>query len=257
MRQAPHRFARAFTQGDEKCDGRQGGCAADLGNEEADRWWRACEVASFTCTPLGGRARTSTTFVCGGRRLASGPSASRSYGHQARARARRSDGQDAAARADRVDLRRWLRPRRGGKWAGEHGNVTSRSPTPAADVLNEDEVADTALGPAALHRARTAAGGAQFLRARQVAGEGRLSADAGRRYATTATVGLVGMGRIGRGHRASRLEAFQVCRSSIIAASRNRTACRYKHYPGSSIDMARDVDAADGDRAGRRQRPRT
>jgi lactate dehydrogenase-like 2-hydroxyacid dehydrogenase len=95
------------------------------------------------------------------------------------------------------------------KWAGEHGVIVTNTP----GVLNE-EVADTAgkwlekgyrLTPASLR---------------------------------DATVGLVGMGRIGQAI-ARRLEAFQV---KVVYHSRKpQSGVTYKHYP-DLVAMARDVD---------------
>lgn len=115
------------------------------------------------------------------------------------------------------------------KWAGEHGIIVTNTP----DVLNE-EVADTALG-LLLCTVREFPQADRYLRA------GKWPAA---HYPLTKatlqgrTVGMVGMGRIGRAI-AKRLEAFNV---KVVYHSRNpQTGVDYKYYP-NLIDMARDVD---------------
>jgi lactate dehydrogenase-like 2-hydroxyacid dehydrogenase len=114
------------------------------------------------------------------------------------------------------------------KWAGEHGIVVTNTP----DVLNE-EVADTAIG-LLLCTLREFPQADRFLRA------GKWLEKA---YPLTPTlrgrtVGIVGMGRIGKAI-ARRLEAFGV---PVVYHSRNPQAgVAYKYYP-QLVDMARDVD---------------
>ena len=115
------------------------------------------------------------------------------------------------------------------KYAVEHNIVVSNTP----EVLNE-EVADTALG-LLLCTVREFPQAERFLRA------GKWTE---RQYPLTKatlrdrTVGMVGMGRIGRAI-ARRLEGFGV---PIVYHSRNPQAgVSYKHYP-KMVDMARDVD---------------
>src|SRR6185503_11762983 len=86
------------------------------------------------------------------------------------------------------------------KWAGEHGIMVTNTP----DVLNE-EVADTALG-LLLCTVRELPQAERFLRAGQWLKKGYRLTPATLRGAT---VGLVGMGRIGQAI-ARRLDAFQV-----------------------------------------------
>ncbi|MSP45455.1 MAG: 2-hydroxyacid dehydrogenase [Xanthobacteraceae bacterium] len=115
------------------------------------------------------------------------------------------------------------------KYAVEHNIVVSNTP----EVLNE-EVADTALG-LLLCTVREFPQAERFLRA------GKWTE---RQYPLTKatlrdrTVGMVGMGRIGRAI-ARRLEGFGV---PVVYHSRNPQAgVSYKHYP-KMVDMARDVD---------------
>jgi lactate dehydrogenase-like 2-hydroxyacid dehydrogenase len=114
------------------------------------------------------------------------------------------------------------------KWAGEHGIVVTNTP----DVLNE-EVADTAIG-LLLCTLREFPQADRYLRA------GKWLEKA---YPLTPTlrgrtVGIVGMGRIGKAI-ARRLEAFGV---PVVYHSRNPQAgVTYKYYP-KLVDMARDVD---------------
>jgi len=115
------------------------------------------------------------------------------------------------------------------KWAGEHGIVVTNTP----EVLNE-EVADTALG-LLLCTVRELPQSERYLRAgKWKAGHYPLT----KATLRDRTVGMVGMGRIGK-TIARRLEAFGV---PVVYHSRNAQAgVKYKHYP-KLIDMARDVD---------------
>ncbi len=115
------------------------------------------------------------------------------------------------------------------RWAGEHGIIVTNTP----DVLNE-EVADTALG-LLLCTLR------EFPQADRYVRAGKWPKSA---YPLTKatlqgrTVGMVGMGRIGRAI-AKRLEAFN---AKVVYHSRNpQSGVAYKHYP-KLVDMARDVD---------------
>ena len=115
------------------------------------------------------------------------------------------------------------------KWAGEHGIVVTNTP----EVLNE-EVADTAIG-LLLCTVREFPQSDRYLRAGKW-----LDAQYPLTKATLRdrTVGMVGMGRIGRAI-ARRLDAFGV---PVVYHSRNPQAgVSYKHYP-KLLDMARDVD---------------
>jgi lactate dehydrogenase-like 2-hydroxyacid dehydrogenase len=115
------------------------------------------------------------------------------------------------------------------KWAGEHGIVVTNTP----EVLNE-EVADTALG-LLLGTVRELPQSERYLRAgKWKAGHYPLT----KATLRDRTVGMVGMGRIGKAI-ARRLEAFGV---PVVYHSRNAQAgVKYKYYP-KLIDMARDVD---------------
>jgi lactate dehydrogenase-like 2-hydroxyacid dehydrogenase len=115
------------------------------------------------------------------------------------------------------------------KWAGEHGIIVTHTP----DVLNE-EVADTALG-LLLCTIREFPQADRYVRAGQWAqGHYPLS----RATLRNRTVGMVGMGRIGKAI-ARRLDAFGV---PVVYHSRNKQAgVEYKYYP-KLLDMARDVD---------------
>lgn len=115
------------------------------------------------------------------------------------------------------------------KWAGAHGIVVTNTP----GVLDE-EVADTALG-LLLCTVRELPQSERYLRA------GKWPAA---HYPLTKatlrnrTVGIVGMGRIGKAI-AKRLDAFGV---PVAYHSRNAQAgTNYKYYP-KLLDMARDVD---------------
>lgn len=115
------------------------------------------------------------------------------------------------------------------KWAGAHGITVCNTP----DVLNE-EVADTAIG-LLLATVREIPQAERYLRSGQWAEKGdyRLTASLRDR-----TVGMVGMGRIGRAI-ARRLDAMRV---PVVYHTRNPVAdLPYLHYP-NLLDMARDVD---------------
>src|SRR5712675_32247 len=115
------------------------------------------------------------------------------------------------------------------KWAGAHDILVTNTP----GVLNE-EVADTALG-LLLCTVRELPQAERFLRAGKWLEKGYRLTPASLR---DATVGLVGMGRIGQAI-ARRLEAFQV---KVVYHSRNpQPGVTYKHYP-DLVAMARDVD---------------
>ena len=115
------------------------------------------------------------------------------------------------------------------KWSGEHGIVVTNTP----DVLNE-EVADTALG-LLLCTVR------EFPQADRHVRDGKWPSSyypLSKATLRNRTVGMVGMGRIGRAI-ARRLEAFGV---PVVYHSRNpQTGVAYKYYP-KLLDMARDVD---------------
>ncbi|HEV2631450.1 MAG TPA: 2-hydroxyacid dehydrogenase [Pseudolabrys sp.] len=115
------------------------------------------------------------------------------------------------------------------KWSGEHGIVVTNTP----DVLNE-EVADTALG-LLLCTVR------EFPQADRYVRDGKWPSSyypLSKATLRNRTVGMVGMGRIGRAI-ARRLEAFGV---PVVYHSRNpQTGVAYKYYP-KLLDMARDVD---------------
>jgi lactate dehydrogenase-like 2-hydroxyacid dehydrogenase len=115
------------------------------------------------------------------------------------------------------------------KWAGQHGIVVTNTP----EVLNE-EVADTAVG-LLLCTAREFPQADRYVRAgKWVEKAYPLS----RATLRDRTVGMVGMGRIGKAI-ARRLEAFGV---PVVYHSRNPQAgVSYKYYP-KLVDMARDVD---------------
>jgi lactate dehydrogenase-like 2-hydroxyacid dehydrogenase len=115
------------------------------------------------------------------------------------------------------------------KWAGEHGIVVTNTP----EVLNE-EVADTALG-LLLCTVREFPQAERFLRAgKWPQGQYPLT----KATLRNRTVGMVGMGRIGRAI-ARRLDALGL---PVVYHSRNpQMGVSYKYYP-KLIDMARDVD---------------
>ncbi|CAL8980610.1 2-ketogluconate reductase [Rhodoplanes serenus] len=114
-------------------------------------------------------------------------------------------------------------------WAGRNGIVVTNTP----EVLDE-EVADTALG-LLLCTVRELPQAERHLRAGKWAETPyRLS----RATLRDRTVGLVGMGRIGRAI-ARRLDAFRV---PVVYHTRRPVAdVPYRHYP-SLVAMARDVD---------------
>jgi lactate dehydrogenase-like 2-hydroxyacid dehydrogenase len=115
------------------------------------------------------------------------------------------------------------------KWAGAHGITVTNTP----DVLNE-EVADTALG-LLLCTVREFPQAERYLRAGKWLEKPYPLTKATLR---DRTVGIVGMGRIGRAI-ARRLDAFGV---PVVYHSRNpQTGVPYRHYP-NLMDMARDVD---------------
>jgi lactate dehydrogenase-like 2-hydroxyacid dehydrogenase len=115
------------------------------------------------------------------------------------------------------------------KWAGEHGIVCTNTP----EVLNE-EVADTALG-LLLCTVREFPQADRYVRAGKWVEKGYPLTKATLR---DRTVGIVGMGRIGRAI-ARRIEAFGV---PIVYHTRNaQPDVPYRHYP-KLVDMARDVD---------------
>ena len=115
------------------------------------------------------------------------------------------------------------------RWAGAHGILVTNTP----DVLNE-EVADTALG-LLLCTVREFPQAERFLRAGKWIDKGYPLTKATLR---DRTVGMVGMGRIGKAI-VRRLEAFGV---PIVYHSRNaQPGVPYRHYP-KLVDMARDVD---------------
>ena len=115
------------------------------------------------------------------------------------------------------------------KWAGSHGLLVSNTP----DVLNE-EVADTAIG-LLLCTVREFPQAERYLRAGQwpQKGDYRLTASLRDR-----TVGMVGLGRIGRAI-ARRLDAMRV--PVVYHSRRAQTDVPYRHYP-KLLDMARDAD---------------
>jgi lactate dehydrogenase-like 2-hydroxyacid dehydrogenase len=116
------------------------------------------------------------------------------------------------------------------KWAGEHGIVVTNTP----EVLNE-EVADTALG-LLLNTVREFPQAERYLRAGKWAGQGHYPLT--KATLRNRTVGMVGMGRIGKAI-AKRLDAFGV---PVVYHSRNPQAgVDYKYY-SKLFDMARDVD---------------
>ena len=115
------------------------------------------------------------------------------------------------------------------RWAGEHGIVATNTP----EVLNE-EVADTALG-LLLCTVREFPQAERYLRAGKWVHKGYPLSKATLR---DRTVGMVGMGRIGRAI-ARRLDAFGV---PVVYHSRNaQPGVPYRHYP-RLVDMAHDVD---------------
>jgi lactate dehydrogenase-like 2-hydroxyacid dehydrogenase len=115
------------------------------------------------------------------------------------------------------------------KWAGAHGILVTNTP----DVLNE-EVADTALG-LLLCTVGEFPQAERFLRAgRWERGPYPLTSGTLR----DRTLGMVGMGRIGRAI-AKRLEAFGV--PVVYHTRRPHAGVAYKYYP-SLVTMAHDTD---------------
>ena len=113
--------------------------------------------------------------------------------------------------------------------AGKRGIVVTHTP----DVLTE-EVADTTIG-LLLCTVREFPQAERYLRAGKWPGD---NYPLSRATLRNRTIGLVGMGRIGRAI-AQRLEAFGV---PIVYHTRQpRPDLAYRHYP-RLIDMARDVD---------------
>src|ERR1700737_1629029 len=115
------------------------------------------------------------------------------------------------------------------KWAAAHGVIVTNTP----DVLTE-EVADTALG-LLLSTVREFPQAERYLRSGQwLQGDYSLS----KATLRDRTVGMVGMGRIGRAI-ARRLDAFRV---PVVYHSRRPVPhIRYRHYP-NLLDMARQVE---------------
>jgi lactate dehydrogenase-like 2-hydroxyacid dehydrogenase len=115
------------------------------------------------------------------------------------------------------------------KWAGAHGITVTNTP----DVLNE-EVADTALG-LLLCTVREFPQADRYLRAGNWL---RRAYPLSQGTLRDRTVGMVGMGRIGKAI-ARRLDAFGV---PVVYHSRNPQAgVSHRYYP-NLLDMARDVD---------------
>jgi lactate dehydrogenase-like 2-hydroxyacid dehydrogenase len=114
-------------------------------------------------------------------------------------------------------------------WAGQHGIVVTNTP----DVLTE-EVADTAIG-LLLCTAREFIQAERFVRAGEWLKRGYPLSKATLR---NRTVGLVGMGRIGKAI-ARRLDGMLV--PVVYHARRKAADVAYRHYP-NLIDMARAVD---------------
>jgi lactate dehydrogenase-like 2-hydroxyacid dehydrogenase len=115
------------------------------------------------------------------------------------------------------------------KWAGAHGIMVTNTP----DVLNE-EVADTTLG-LLLCTVREFPQADRYLRGGKWE-QGPYPLTKG--TLRDRTVGMVGMGRIGRAI-ARRLDAFLV--PVVYHARRRQADLPYKHYP-SLVAMAHDVD---------------
>src|SRR5450631_2933499 len=114
------------------------------------------------------------------------------------------------------------------KWAGAHGIIVTNTP----EVLNE-EVADTALG-LLLCTVREFPQAERFLRAGKWLDKQYPLTKATLR---NRTVGLVGMGRIGKAI-ARRLDGMSV---PVVYHTRRAADVPYCHYP-SLIEMARAVD---------------
>jgi lactate dehydrogenase-like 2-hydroxyacid dehydrogenase len=114
-------------------------------------------------------------------------------------------------------------------WAGAHGIIVTNTP----DALNE-EVADAAVG-LLLCTVREFPQAERYLRAGKWVERGYPLSKATLR---DRTVGLVGMGGIGRAI-AQRLEAFGV--PMVYHAETQQTGVSHRHYR-NLVDMARDVD---------------
>jgi lactate dehydrogenase-like 2-hydroxyacid dehydrogenase len=114
-------------------------------------------------------------------------------------------------------------------WAGKHGILVTNTP----DVLTE-EVADTALG-LLLCTVRELPQAERHLRAGKWREKPYPLTDATLR---NRTVGMVGMGRIGRAI-ARRLDAFGV--PIVYHSRRPQGGVAYRHYP-DLVAMAREVD---------------
>ena len=114
-------------------------------------------------------------------------------------------------------------------WAGEHGITVTNTP----DVLNE-EVADTALG-LLLCTVREFPQADRYVRAGRWLKAGYPLTPATLR---NRTVGMVGMGRIGRAI-ARRLDAFGV---PVVYHTRNQQHDVGYHYYQKLVDMAHAVD---------------
>src|SRR5882757_4260284 len=114
-------------------------------------------------------------------------------------------------------------------WAGAHGVTVTNTP----DVLTE-EVADTALG-LLLCTAREFVAAERFVRAGKWLQKGYPLSRATLR---NRTVGLVGMGRIGKAI-ARRLDGMSV--PVVYHTRRPAPDVAYRHYPGL-IEMTRAVD---------------
>lgn len=115
------------------------------------------------------------------------------------------------------------------KWAGEHGIIVTNTP----EVLNE-EVADTALG-LLLCTVRELPQAERYVRAGKWP---QAQYPLTKATLRDRTVGMVGMGRIGKAI-ARRLEAFNV--PVVYHARHAQAGVAYKYYP-KLVDMARDVD---------------
>ncbi len=114
------------------------------------------------------------------------------------------------------------------KWAGAHGIIVTNTP----DVLNE-EVADTALG-LLLCTVREFPQAERYVRAGKWT---QAQFPLTKATLRNRTVGMVGMGRIGRAI-ARRLDAFGV---PVVYHSRNKQDVSYKYY-SKLLEMAHDVD---------------
>jgi lactate dehydrogenase-like 2-hydroxyacid dehydrogenase len=113
-------------------------------------------------------------------------------------------------------------------WAGQHGIMVTNTP----DVLNE-EVADTAIA-LLLMTVRRLSQAEKYLRA----GKWREKMFPLSESLRDRTVGMVGMGRIGRAI-ARRLDAMRV---PVVYHTRTKRDVQHRHYP-DLVAMARDVDA--------------